>query len=175
MWPASSNQGNPEEWGQSQRSAAAFRSLLHRIQIVSFPFNLLPFQGNLILQTCFLSRGEMSAMQTTKIAVCDKRLPAVRPLVWPEWKRRTRVGVALAPLAPIGVEKIPGLRLSGWPGPWAFSNPHNGTQRPREARGLPRGTQGEDVTLWLRCFPTPAGGLSRLPSVRGRLCWLSPT
>ena len=52
----------------------AFRSLLHRIQTVSFPFNLLTFQGNLILQTCFLSRGEKSAMQTTKIAVCDKGL-----------------------------------------------------------------------------------------------------
>lgn len=47
--PASSNHGDLEEWGQPQRLVSTFRSLLHRIQTVSFPFNLPAFPGNLIL------------------------------------------------------------------------------------------------------------------------------
>lgn len=171
MGPASSNQGDPGERGQSQRSVPAFGPPLHRIQTVSFPFNLPAFQGNLISQTCFLSRGETSAMQTMKIAACDKGLPAVRAGGPARMEKRDGAGGALAPLAATGVEKTPGLRMSGWPGPRASSNPHSGTQRPREGRDSPRGTQREGLTLRLCRFPSPAGGLSRLPSVRGRLCW----
>lgn len=82
--------GTQRSGGKCQRSIPAFRSLLHRTQTVSFPFNLPAFQRNLILQTCFLSRGEMSAMQTMKIAVRDKGLQAVLA-AWPEWKRGTGV------------------------------------------------------------------------------------